>query len=149
MSRAWYALALLGAGVGACAGLAAAEADVDLAKSVPASATPAWAGMEVGQVLDAPRIERVVLTRAVTSTTAAHDIAGIRRWLGEAARLHFDDRGGARGFLHMGLQEAVWEAVVVMDDGQVFGYSADQAQVCLSSGDGGFGCVARPSTRGR
>lgn len=135
------ALALLGASL---AGSAAA-ADVDLAKSVHPQAVAAWAGQEVGHVLDAARIGRVVLTRAVTSTTAAHDIAGIRQVLADCARVRFADSPRPGTFLRMGAQDAVWEAVIVMDDGQVFGFSSGVDQACLIQGDGSHGCFARPA----
>ena len=50
--------------------LAPASGDVDLAKSAGPGSDAHWAGRRVADVLPADAIERVVLLKALTSTTA-------------------------------------------------------------------------------
>ncbi|MES5815560.1 hypothetical protein [Pseudoxanthomonas sp. Soil82] len=124
--------------------LAPASGDVDLAKSAGPGSDAHWAGRRVADVLPAAEIERVVLLKALTSTTAAHDLAGIRRILRQAAEQKFLDQAPRQGLLRLGREDSIWEAVLVVRDGAVFGFVADGEHACLRAADGQGGCFALP-----
>ena len=137
----WPLLAALGGWV---AGPAAAAGDVDLAKSTSANAGPAWVGRTVGEVLDAAAIERVVLLKALTSTTADRDLDNIRRILAAAAGEAFLDEPSPPTLLRLGHADSTWEAVIVAADGAVFGFTAGGERACLRASDGRTGCFVLP-----
>ena len=124
--------------------LAPASGDVDLAKSAGPGSDAHWAGRRVADVLPADAIERVVLLKALTSTTAAHDLVGIRRILRQAAEQKFLDQAPRQGLLRLGREDSIWEAVLEVRDAAVFGFVADGEHACLRAADGRGGCFALP-----
>ncbi|WP_372015545.1 hypothetical protein [Pseudoxanthomonas sp. 10H] len=135
--------ALLAAMGGLAGGGGPQGADVDLAKAVP-PADGGWSGRRVGEVLDVASIERIVLLKALTSTTAAHDLANIRRILGAAAARPFEGPA-PKALLGAWPEESVWDAVIVAGDGRIFGFSADARRACLRAADGRSGCFGTPA----
>jgi hypothetical protein len=118
--------------------------DVDLAKSMHVHGGAEWAGRRIGEVLDADAIARVILLKAVTSTTADRDLAGIRRLLRDAADQPFLAAGPPPALLRLGHEDSTWEAVLLARDGAVFGFTASGDRACLRAADGQGGCFAMP-----
>lgn len=148
MSRAgigWMPLlAALGGATGTTpAPLVDVPGDVDLTKSAPVHGSTAWAGRRVGEVVEVEQIERIVLLKAVTSAMAGLDLANIRRLLADAADTRFLDEPAARALLRMGHDDTTWEAVLLMRDGRVLGFTAGGGRACLQAGDGQGGCFER------
>ncbi|UWX04380.1 hypothetical protein H1235_04615 [Pseudoxanthomonas sp. NC8] len=46
--------------------------------------------------------------------------------------------------LRAGVEDSVWEAVILTRDGAVFGFSADSRRACLRGPDGHSGCFVPP-----
>ncbi len=141
----------------AALGMAAANAgaaDVDLAKALPErSAGFAWQGRTVAQVLPLAGIERLVLLKAVTSAPAAMDMRNLRRMLHDAAAMPMQAPGDdERQPLQAGGPDTIWEAVLLMRDGGVFGLAVrpggtqdHRHRGCLSGADGQRGCFDIPA----
>ncbi|KAF1684482.1 hypothetical protein B1992_15045 [Pseudoxanthomonas broegbernensis] len=141
MSAGWAPLL---AALGGLASGAAAGGDVDLAKSARTGSASEWAGRRVGDVLDPDAIVRVVLLKAITSTTADRDLANIRRILRDAAAQAFLDAPAPPAPLRLGHDDSTWEAVVLTGDGAVYGFAAGGDRACLRGADGRGGCFALP-----
>lgn len=138
-------------------GMAAAgagAADVDLAKALPADrAGFAWQGRTLAQVLPVEGIERLALLKAVTSAPAGLDMRNLRRMLHEAAAMPLQAPvQGERQPLQAGGPDTVWEAVLLMRDGGVFGLAvrpgqdgqAHRHRACLTDASGRRGCFDIP-----
>lgn len=150
--RAWSPLlAVLG-----MAAANAGAADVDLAKALPAPASGfAWQGRTVAQVVAVEDIERLVLLKAVTSAPAALDMRNLRRMLRDAAAMPLQaPREAERQPLQAGGADTVWEAVLLMRDGGVFGLAVRPGGTgtqdrrhrgCLSDANGQRGCFDIPA----
>lgn len=129
------------AALGAVLGLPGAPAgDVDLAKNSRVGAAPAWVGERVDTVLAAGRIERVILLKALTTTMSGRDLVAIRQRLDEAGAQPFLDAELPPRMLAHGSEDSIWEAVIVMDDGAVFGFTGGNLRGCLQAADGRRGC---------
>ena len=112
--------------------------DVDLAKHHHESDND-WVGKAVSSVLPVAGIERIILTRAITSATTDIDLHNIRRMLESGQSLQGRSAGavllpplGANG-------SGIWEAIIVMRSGEFIRFVADNEWVCLS-GTTGEGC---------
>ena len=112
--------------------------DVDLAKHRHESDND-WVGKAVSSVLPVAGIERILLTRAITSATADIDLHNIRRML-ESGQI-LQGRSAADPLLQpLGANgSGIWEAIVVMRSGEFIRFVADNEWVCLS-GTTGEGC---------
>ena len=149
-TRAWPPLL---AALGMAAATAGA-ADVDLAKASPEqSAGFAWQGRTLAQVVAVEDIERLVLLKAVTSAPAALDMRNLRGMLRDAAGMPLQ---AAREEEHRPLQaggpDTVWEAVLLMRDGGVFGLAVRPGGTqdrrhrgCLTDAAGRRGCFDIPT----
>lgn len=141
----------------AALGMAAANAgaaDVDLAKALPARSPDfAWQGRTVAQVVPVEGIERLVLLKAVTSAPAALDMRNLRRMLRDAAGMPLQAPvDGERQPLQAGGPDTVWEAVLLMRDGGVFGLAVrpggtqdPRHRGCLTDASGLRGCFDIPA----
>lgn len=148
--RAWPTLlAVLG-----MAAANAGAADVDLAKALPErSAGFAWQGRTVAQVVPLAGIERLVLLKAVTSAPAVLDMRNLRRMLRDAAAMPLQTpRDDERRPLQAGGPDTIWEAVLLMRDGRVFGLTVrpggapdHRHRGCLTDADGRRGCFDIPA----
>jgi len=148
-ARTWPLLAALG-----MTAATAGAADVDLAKASPErSAGFAWQGRTLAQVVAVEDIERLVLLKAVTSAPAALDMRNLRRMLRDAAGMPLQ---AAREEEHRPLQaggpDTVWEAVLLMRDGGVFGLAVRPGGTqdrrhrgCLTDAAGRRGCFDIPA----
>lgn len=138
-------------------GMAAAHAgatDVDLAKAMPERPTQfAWHGRTVSQVVPVDGIERLVLLKAVTSAPGALDLRNLRRMLRDAAAMPLQAPGeDERRPLQAGATDTVWEAVLLMRDGGVFGLAVRSGgaqdprhRACLTDAAGRRGCFDIPA----
>ncbi|MCC7248640.1 MAG: hypothetical protein IT473_08450 [Lysobacter sp.] len=116
--------------------------DVDLAKRHRADGNP-WIGKTVPDVLPVDQIERIVLTRAITSAPPDIDLGNIRRMLDSTRTLQprsaaaslMPPLGGALGKN----SEAIWEALILTRAGEAIRFVADNEWICLI-GTAGEGC---------
>jgi hypothetical protein len=145
------ALALLGLLAGD-----AVAADVDLAKSTPVrsyESVGAWHGKHLSQVLEVDDIARIVLLKAVTSAPATLDMANLRRMLTDAAGMPLQ-APSMQALLQLGSTESIWEAVLLMRSGEVFGLvvaaaASERALLekrgCLTAASGERACFDIPA----
>ena len=54
------------------------------------------------------------------------------------------ERGADVTLLRLGREDSIWEAVLVVRDGAVFGFVADGEHACLRAADGQGGCFTLP-----
>ncbi len=117
--------------------------DADLAKRHRADGNP-WVGKTVPDVLPADQIERIVLTRAITSAPPEIDLGNIRRMLDSTRTLQ--RRSVAKSLMPpLGANsDAIWEALVLMRSGEAIRFVADNEWICLI-GTAGEGCYRQES----
>lgn len=117
--------------------------DVDLAKRHRMDGNP-WVGKTVPDVLPADQIERIVLTRAITSAPPEIDLGNIRRMLDSTRTLQ--RRSVAKSLMPpLGANsDAIWEALVLMRSGEAIRFVADNEWICLI-GTAGEGCYRQES----
>lgn len=121
--------------------------DVDLAKRHRMDGNP-WVGKTVPEVLPVAEVERIVLTRAITSATADIDLGNIRRMLHSTRTLQprsvakslLPPLGGTRGES----SDAIWEALILTRSGDAIRFVADNEWICLI-GTAGEGCYRQAS----
>ncbi len=112
--------------------------DVDLAKRHRADGNP-WVGKTVPDVLRVDQIERIVLTRAITSAPPEIDLGNIRRMLDSTRTLQ--PRSAAASLMPPlgGNRDAIWEALILTRSGEAIRFVADNEWICLI-GTAGEGC---------
>lgn len=135
--RRWCALALAVALPVAAVPAAAAE-DVHLVKAV--APAPDWSGRSLAGVFAGDAIERIVLTRAVTSAPADRDFAAVRDLL---ARTHGPARAGrepSSPFLAVGRPESTWEGLLLMRSGAIHAFAIGGDELCLHGAGGVRAC---------
>ncbi|NYZ62513.1 glutaredoxin family protein [Luteimonas sp. SJ-16] len=139
--RTWLAsLALLVHPLGSLA--APVTDDVNLAKPGH-GATARWSGVHVEQVLPAGSIQRLVVTRAVTSAPGELDAASVREVLTGLSGPALDTGHRPRGLAQMGHAASIWEGVIVLASGTVMGFVIDADMVCLHGAEGEQACWTR------
>lgn len=119
----------------------AGEADLNLAKAT-ASQTEAgaWLGRPLPEVLDAGAVERVVLTRAITSASGDLDLANVRRFLAVAAGAGHAGRRLRPALLRIGSENATWEGLLLMRSGAIYGFAIADDELCLHGARGERAC---------
>lgn len=117
--------------------------DVDLAKRHRMDGNP-WVGKTVPEVLPVAEVERIVLTRAITSATADIDLGNIRRMLHSTRTLQ--PRSVAKSLPPpLGANsDAIWEALILTRSGDAIRFVADNEWICLI-GTAGEGCYRQAS----
>lgn len=122
---------------------ASAGPDLDLVKS--AGVVADWQGLELAQVLaggdaEPDLIERIVLTAAVTSAPAGHDLVGVRRALADARGPSHGGRSLGRRLLAASSPNATWEGVLLMHSGTAYAFAIGGDEVCLQGPGGVRAC---------
>lgn len=112
--------------------------DVDLAKHRH-EGDNLWIGKTVSSVLPVADIERIILTRAVTSAPPDIDFNNIRRMLESAQTLQGRSISAALLPSIGKSGSGIWEAIIVMRSGDFIRFVADNDWVCIS-GVRGEGC---------
>lgn len=125
-----------------CSAMAFAQ-DVDLAKNAYGDDN-AWPGKPVATVLPAESIERIILTRAVTTAPAVLDIDNIRRMLDTTAVLAEPSQSGLLASPFGAAREVIWEAVLLTRSGAALRFVAGSEWACISGIDGA-GCFRMPA----
>jgi hypothetical protein len=114
--------------------------DVNLAK--PGRDPGRWAGLTVGEAVEASQVERVILLRAATSAPAGLDLRNVRRMLDRHAASPLQSREEA--FAPWRVRDGTWHALLLMRDGGVvefeIGLGQGPRRACLLADDGARGC---------
>lgn len=123
--------------------------DVNLAK--PGRDPGRWAGLTVGEAVDADQVERVILLRAVTSAPAELDLRNLRRTLERHAGVPLQPREEVLAPWRE--RDGSWHALLLMHGGGVveleIGVGPGQRRACLLADDGARGCFdLAPRTEG-
>ena len=144
--RLWLAAAALVLPTVASAGVPPAVGDVDFANTggiAPAEASP-WIGRCIEDVIAVDDIDRIVLTKAVTSAPGDVDLRNIREILRAASTpAGAEDLQGRFGLLQLGHPATTWEGLLLMRAGAILGFFIDDEVICLRGAAGEMGCWRR------
>jgi hypothetical protein len=85
-------------------------------------------------------IERVVLTKAVTSTTADRDVAAVRRLLARVEGTAHAGHELSPAFLGAGSPDSTWEGLLMMRLGGIYAFAIGRDELCLHGAGGARAC---------
>ncbi|MFP3813370.1 hypothetical protein, partial [Bacillus sp. SIMBA_005] len=89
-----------------------------LVKSASRPDAARWTGLAITDVVPAGSIQRIVMTRAITSAPGDVDLGNIRSLLsGTYGPARPQERPDPRGVPQLGGAASIWEGVVVLESG--------------------------------